>query len=259
VPAVKATCRLTDIERTPKEENEFMCPTQRKIAFLGLAAGSICAWPVFADDGARLFPTPDPAALTYTTPASTGIPYRWWVTLGPHDQVDFGYYVGALSWWQPSNPPATPGWTHNSNWVALTLTSAAVVTIKISPDVPVPCAPPSQPAACDATGRTGSDLYPAVSLYRGQDTTSPVDHVFNPIGNFWAVNINYLDSSAKADRVTHTLTFRKYLPAGKYTINIGGAGAISPYCYQSSPCYSGGQSYQAEITTAPNHAYSAHY
>jgi len=57
------------------------------------------------------------------------------------------------------------------------MTNAAQVTIEISPDVPVPCAPPSQPAACDTTGRTGSDLYPAISLYRFN--TYDVTHQFH--------------------------------------------------------------------------------
>ena len=161
------------------------------------------------------------------------------------------YYVGALSWWQPGFPQATPGWTHNSNWIALTLTKTSLVTIQVGPNVPAPCAPPNQPAACNSTGRTGSDLYPAVSIYKGQDTTSPQDHVFNPIGNIWATNITYLDSSSKSDRVTHVLAYKKKLPAGQYTIDIGGAGAVSAYCYQGQPCYSGGQSYQATITTIP--------
>jgi cytochrome c peroxidase len=103
-----------------------------------------------------------------------------------------------------------------------------------------PCAPPSQPAACNSTGRTGSDLYPAISVYKGQDTTSPQDHVFNPIGNFWATKITYFDSSYKSDRVTHVLVYKKKLSAGKYTIDIGGAGARSPYCHEGDPCYSGG-------------------
>ena len=215
-------------------------------------------------DPPRIYITPDAKALTYTDPDDTkpGIPYRWWITPGPKDQVNFGYYVGALSWWQPTFAPPNTGWTHNSNWVALTLTKTSWVTIQVGPTIPVPCAPPLQPAACDNTGRTGSDLYPAISIYKGQDTTSvapgtpPDNHVFNPVGNFWATGITYLDSSYKSDRVTHVLVYKKKLPAGKYTIDIGGAGARSPYCYQGQPCYSGGQSYQATITASPADHYS---
>ncbi len=245
----------------------------KKIALFGFAAGGLFAGSVFAQDttpvapvnAPRVYKTPDSKTLTAADPSTEfscpsgvtspsglcGIPYIWYVTLGPKDRTDFGFFVGALSWWQPGFPPATPGWTHNSNWVALNLTNDSDVTIEISPDVPVPCVTTTQPQACDTTGRTGSDLWPAISIYKGLDTTSPQDHVFNPIGNFWATKISYLTSSTKADPKTHTLTFTKYLRAGMYTIDIGGAAAISPYCPQNAPCYSGGKSYQATIVTAP--------
>lgn len=198
----------------------------------------------------RVYQTPAADALTYTDPDDDGIPYRWWVELGAKGRVSFTYYVGAKSWWEPANPPEAPGWTHNSNWVALTLTEPAWVTIHVGPALTQPCAPPSQPAACDATGRTGSDLYPAVSLYSGQDTTSVQEHTFNPVGDGWWSTILYEDSSFESNRKTHVLAYKKSLPAGQYTINIGGAGAKSPDCDPSAPCYSGGQSYQAMITTS---------
>lgn len=226
------------------------------LAGVGLA-GAVVAAPAIADEttqpAAALGSAPSAAAptLTYTEPSATGIPYRWWVTLGSSGQVNFAYYVGARSWWEPANPPATPGWTHNSNWVALTLSRATWVTVKISPSVAVPCAPPSQPAACDTTGHTGSYLYPAVSLYSRVDTTSAQDHTFNPIGNGWWSTIRYIDSSFRSNPVTHVLTFTKFLPSGKYTINIGGAGAKALACGPTKPCYSGGQSYKAAIFTFP--------
>lgn len=222
----------------------------KNIAALGLLAGGIAVWPAYADDPPFCPPgyiTPSASELSYTVPDDSlpGIPYRWRVTLGSKDETNFGYYVGALSAYQPGFPPPDSGqppedvaWTHNTNWVALTLTSAAKVTIVVRPDVPVPCAPPSQPAACDKpdakpnekTGRTGSDLWPAISLYRGQDTTtfSSYPHVFNPSGNFWAKGLNYVDNTYKSDPETHMLTYTKYLKAGQYTINIGGAAARLP-------------------------------
>lgn len=227
----------------------------------GLVAGVLGSGPVAAQEyedvstniflPPHAYVTPSASALVFTAPSADGIPYRWWATMDAHEQVSFGYYVGARSWWEPTNPPATPGWTHNSNWVALTLTEDAWVTIWVGPDVPVPCAPPSEPAACDATGRTGSDLYPAISLYSGHDTTSPQDHVFNPVGNGWWSTIEYRESKRQSNPQTHVLYMRRWLPAGDYTINIGGAGAKSPYCDSTMPCYSGGQSYRASITTHP--------
>jgi hypothetical protein len=237
-------------------------------AFLGLLASIISVSPetAFAGDKPndwtpdpnlfyppRIYITPSPTALTYTTPSPNGIPYRWLVT-PEKTQVNFSYYVGSKSWWEPANydaNPSLPGWTHNTNWIALNLKAKSWVTIEVGPAAPMPCAPPSQPAACDSTGRTGSDIYPAISLYRGYDTTSPQDHVFNPRGSFWAKRLRYISSSSQSDPVTHVLKFRKLLPAGVYTINIGGAAAISPYCSQSAPCYTGGKSYQATINAEP--------
>lgn len=99
----------------------------------------------------RIYITPSPTALTYTPPSSTGIPYRWLVT-PEKTQVNFSYYVGSKSWWEPANydaNPNLPGWTHNTNWIALNLKAKSWVTIEAGPAAPMPCAPPSQPAACD--------------------------------------------------------------------------------------------------------------
>jgi hypothetical protein len=256
--------------------------THKKIALFGLLASTVLVGPVAAGGGGgggggggnnnpstdlfdppRIYITPDASALTYTDPSPNGIPYRWWVSPGKK-QVNFGYYVGSKSWWEPANyqlNPNQPGWTHNSNWIALTLSKKSWVTIEVGPTVPVPCAPPSQPAACDNTGRTGSDLYPAISLYKGQDTTSPQDHTFNPKGPFWATQLTYMDSSKKSDPVTHVLTFttKKKLDAGQYTVNIGGALAlIDPNCAsadptQVPPACLGGRSYQATISVDTEH------
>jgi hypothetical protein len=90
----------------------------RNPAIFGLLASAILASPVAADgkrklstdlfDPPRLYITPDAVALTYTVPddSKPGIPYLWWLTPGTKDQVNFGYYVGALSWWQPTFTPA---------------------------------------------------------------------------------------------------------------------------------------------------------
>lgn len=240
-----------------------------KAAAFGLLGSAILAGPLAAGGGngwwdnkpatdlfdpPRIYVTPDADALTYTSPSANGIPYRWRVTPGKK-QVNFGYYVGAKSWWEPKNyqaNPSEPGWTHNTNWIALTLSKRSLVTIEVGPAAPLPCAPPSQPASCDSTGRTSSDLYPAISLYKGQDTTSPQDHTFNPVGNFWAAGLTYLDSSKKSDPFTRVLTFKKKLDAGQYTINIGGAAAlIAPGCGAvtdpPSSCL-GGRSYQATVS-----------
>jgi len=181
--------------------------------------------------------------------------------------------------------PPLNGWTHNSNWVALTLTSDARVTIVVRPDVPTICLFYTQPVACNpATGRTDSDLWPGISLYKNQNTTATQWHQFNPTGNkdnfFWAPtptlptspgnppygpsggggpSVTYLDSSYQSDPFTHTLTYTKKLKAGQYTLVIGGAVAlINPSCNVATtngsptlpPVCLYGRSYRAFITTS---------
>lgn len=50
----------------------------------------------------RIDASPDASALTFTAPSPTGIPYRWWATLGAEDQITFGNYIGARRWWEPA-------------------------------------------------------------------------------------------------------------------------------------------------------------
>jgi hypothetical protein len=261
--------------------------THKKMALFGLLASTIFAGPVAAGGGGggdggpstdifnppHIYLTPGPNTLTYTIPDESGntagIPYSWTVNLGQKssstanggqggkgEAVIFGFFVGALSWNQPGFPQGTPGWTHNTNWIALNLAKPTIVTIQVGPSVPIPCKGTTQPAACDSTGRTGSDIYPAISLYQGQDNSTKVtdDHVFNPTGPFWA-NIQYKDSSSRSDPITHVLTYKTYLKAGQYTLNIGGAVALyNQSCGSTTtplpPVCVGGKSYQAQITTS---------
>lgn len=228
--------------------------TSRKIA-VGILASAIGAGTAVANDWRRdntnpfdpphVYVTPPTTALGFSLPSSNGIPYRWKVNLGAREKVTFGGTVGAKSWWEPANPPATPGWTHTSNWVQLTLTASAYVTIQVGPNVPIPVVTPVLNGAL-----AGSDLLPAISIYSGHDTTSAQDHTFNPTGNGWWSTVQYIDSSSLIHPVTHVLTYKRWLPAGKYTINIGGAGAKSPFCDMTKPCYSGSQSFQARIATS---------
>ena len=268
-----------------------MTLVHKKIAALGLVAGSILlAGSAAAGDGGgggqppstdifnppHIYLNPSPNALTYSIPdksgATAGIPYSWTVNLGQtstaagadggkNGPIIFGFFVGALSWHQPTFTAPNYGWTHNTNWIALNLAKPTIVIIEVGPSVPIPCQGTTQPVACaDGTGRTGTQIYPAISLYQGQDATSiapgnpPDDHIFNPTGNFWATGLNYLDSSYRSDPVTHVLTYKKWLPAGKYTLNIGSATAL--YVQDCSattvtdPLCISGKSYQAQITTS---------
>lgn len=228
-----------------------MSYTIRKLA-VGLVAGAILAGPAVADNWPRystnifgpphIYVPPVAGTLTLLTASPDGIPYRWKVVLGNRGFVNFAASVGAKSASEPTNPPATPGWTHTSNWVALTLTSAAVVTIQVGPGAPM--------ENLFNNGMADSDLFPAISIYSGQDTTSAQDHTFNPTGNGWWSTIRYGDNSRRSDPYTRVLTYKRWLPAGEYTVNIGGAAALTPQCDAAKPCYNGFKSYQARIATS---------
>ena len=163
-----------------------------------------------------------PAGLSYIPSAPTGIPYKWDVQMSDHSYTQFISYVGAKSWWEPTNPPATPGWTHSSNWVKLELKKAANVEIEIEAETGIACTGPTFP--CDQTTLVAvGNLYPAISLYKGVDTTSAQDHIFNPVGNgsFFSSNVTYLGSKKSIGK--KSLTYKTKLAAGSYTLNIGGA------------------------------------
>jgi hypothetical protein len=123
--------------------------------------------------------------------------------------------VGAKSWNEPSNPEGLKGWTHTSNWIALDLLEDSVLKVVVvrQQGVVVPA------AAGLAAARAA--LVPAVSLYRGwDDTTAVEDHTFNNVGNFWAT-IEYVGSAANP-KAKPRAVYRVRLPAGRYSINIGG-------------------------------------
>jgi len=184
-----------------------------------------------------------PVSLTYTEPSPIGIPYRWNVEMNPGQHANIEYFVGAKSWWEPTNPPATPGWTHTSNWIALKLDARALVIIDVKPLAGIACTGSLSFACNQQTLVAAGDLYPAVSLYEGIDTTSDQDHVFNPIGNFWST-INYLDSKRNKSP-NQVLRFQAKLDPGEYTIDVGGANAF--FCANGDPCFTGGQGYAVTI------------
>ena len=171
--------------------------------------------------------------------------------MNEHSYTQFIYYVGAKSWWEPLNPPATLGWTHSSNWVKLELQKAANVEIEIEAESGIPCtAENALLKACNQTTLVAvGNLYPAISLYKSVDTSSPTEHVFNPVGNgsFFSSNATYLASKKSMGK--HSLTYKTKLAAGSYSINIGGANSLN--CKPTDACYTGGQGYEATIVTTP--------
>lgn len=170
------------------------------------------------------------AATVGPGPASTGVPYQWTVSLGGNDSTagstpTYEGTVGAYSWNDPSNPPETAGWTHTSNWTALTLTDAANLSVTLA-----------------RTTAGAGGLVPAFSLWQGQDLSAPNSHNFNNAGAIdWAPGLTFLGNEANLSGLS-SITKVFSLAAGDYTLNFGG----NPSSGQAVP-----QGYLATLTTAP--------
>ena len=191
------------------------------------------------------------AAMAIPAPGATlspvafdpiGIPYAWDLALSDFDQAQtLPDHVGAWSWDEDGFPDTAKGWTHTSKWVKLDLTQPARFTLQLESLAGVPW-----PGAGEPDRLAGTNLFPSFSLYRGWDTDAGVtldqDHTFNNRGNIeWAEDVTYLDhiDNSSAHGVSRTWV----LPAGRYTINLGG----------NSPATvaEGRQGYRATFTTTP--------
>lgn len=185
------------------------------------------------------------ATVTLADPTPNGIGYKWTVSMGGSDTTTgstptYAGTVGAYSWNDPINAgdPIGTGWTHTSNWTALTLTQAANLTVTL-----------------DRTTAGGGALVPAFSLYAGQQNTDnglPGGwHTYNNAGNFdWSTqdpgadssSLNYVGNEANLGGLSSiTKTFS--LGPGLYSLVFGG----NPP--SGSPAVA--QGYLATLTTAP--------
>ncbi|HWP65089.1 MAG TPA: hypothetical protein VNO26_04140 [Candidatus Limnocylindria bacterium] len=208
------------------------------IAGAGVSAAAHVRLPVSATAGDVRFDDPAPA----------GISYEWTVSLAKRQTAELVRFVGALAWNEPSQPVGAKGWTHWSDWVALELAAPATVKIVVT----------AQQGVVGPAGLMRSALVPAVSLYDGWDeTTENEAHTYNAVGNFWAA-MQYLASAAN-EKGRSVVTLKRKLPAGRYSIAIGGnppsLGGASAYptsdcdpadeiCYR----YTGFHGYRAKIT-----------
>ena len=189
------------------------------------------------------------AALTPVEFNPVGIPYGWDLTLGADGTAQtLPDHVGAWSWDEDGFPSTARGWTHTSKWVKLNLTEPALLTLALESLDGVPW-----PSAEDAGRLAGSNLFPSFSIYSGWDTdagltvnpdgtTLDQDHTFNNRGNIaWAEDVTYLDhlDNGSVHRIARTWS----LPAGHYTVNLGG----------NSPAVvaEGRQGYRATFGTRP--------
>jgi hypothetical protein len=181
--------------------------------------------------------------------SEVGIPYAWLVEIddGEETHIDADH-VGAWSWDEDGFPATARGWTHTSKWIKLDLTEPAALTLTLESQAGVPW-----PSSSDPNRLAGTNLYPSFTLYRGWDTdaglmldtngvTIDQDHTFNNRGNIeWAEDVTYLDHLENSTE--HTATRTWILPAGHYSINLGG----------NSPATiaEGRQGFKATFRTAP--------
>lgn len=189
------------------------------------------------------------ATLTPVEFNPVGIPYGWDLSLDEADTAETAPdHVGAWSWDEDNFPATTRGWTHTSKWVKLNLLKPAQFTLTLQNREGV-----VWPSAEDANRLAGTNLFPSFSLYRGWDTdagllklpdgtTLDQDHTFNNRGNIeWAEDVTYLDHLDNG--TTHSVTRTWVLPAGQYTLNLGGN---SPAALAE-----GRQGYTATFVTQP--------
>jgi hypothetical protein len=144
---------------------------------------------------------------------AAGISYEWTVVLGAADTIDFSRYVGAWSWEDDllSTPSSPQGWTHASDFVALTLTQPQRLTIHIERfATPFPF------------GGTASiaNMNPSFTIWSGWDNDGTESHMYNNDRNIsWAEDISYI-GHLKNNSLAVVEAFWD-LPAGNYSIAIG--------------------------------------
>ena len=184
----------------------------------------------------------DPVPNAAGPPPSGGVGYRWTVVMGEVDNASFQRHVGAWSWednslFNAGNGEPPVGWTHTSDWVALTLSTASVLTLRLERQEGVPAPTAQDPAAVAGT----ASMFPSFTVWAGWDGDDGDSHTYNNRGNVaWAEDLVYLDH---LDNSTLTVVERTWsLPAGNYSIVLGSnAPATDPQR----------QGYRATLTTVP--------
>lgn len=169
-----------------------------------------------------LFSAVSAAASTIVTaaPGATGIPYRHTITMAGTDSAAVTRHIGAWSWedntlFNAGNGEPPVGWTHTSDWVALTLLQPAELTLRLERQEGV-----ASPTAQDPANIAGvTSMFPSFTLYSGWDTDGDQLHTYNNRGAIAWSSITYVDH---LDNSTQTFVQRTWnLPAGNYSLALG--------------------------------------
>jgi len=194
------------------------------LPLLFLGAGAACA-----------------STVVTAPPPAEGIPYRHTITMSGADSASVTRHVGAWSWednalFDPGNGEPPVGWTHTSDWVALTLLEATRFTLRLERQEGV-----LSPTSQDPNNIAGTaSMFPSFTIYSGWDTDGAQNHTFNNRGHLDWAGVTYLDH---LDNSTQFFAARTWdLPAGNYSIVLGSnAPATEP----------NRQGYLATLTTIP--------
>lgn len=208
----------------------------KKIILLNLWAAAVLNVPVGVNA----------AIITEADPADGGIPYRWTVIMNGLESASLARHVGAWSWEDESLfAPGSPsvGWTHNADWVALSLDTAVLLTIRLERKADVLW---DVPTNTDPNKFAGNNLFPGMTLWSGWDNDGDNSHDFNNVGNVaWAEDLTYIaherPPTTGLPDARHTIERTFELGPGEYTFVFGGN--------SESTVSEGRQGYNATFTT----------
>lgn len=187
------------------------------------------------------------ADVQYADPEEGGIGYEWTVSLGHHGSAEIVGSTGGKGSYEPSFETPEIGWTHTTDWVALELEADVILEIEVSRQEGVYEMKVDRETGEKSYATSGAMLYPAISIYKGWDSTTETEKgSFNPQGNFWST-IDFQDALYSKFGES-TIIYRAKVPAGKYSVNIGGVNAL--YCAEDDACYKGVHGYRAKFTAS---------
>ena len=201
----------------------------------------------FLGAGALALTTTAMADVQYADPDEGGIGYEWTVSLGHHGSAEIVGSTGGKGSYEPAFESPNIGWTHTTDWVALELETEVILEVEVSRQEGVYELKVDRETGEKSYATSGAMLYPAISIYSGWDSTTEKEQgSFNPVGDFWST-VDY-KASEYSKFGESTIVWRSKMPAGKYSINIGGVNAI--YCAEDDACYNGAHGYRAKFTVS---------
>lgn len=171
-------------------------------------------------------PMLDASTVTRADPSPEGIGYRYTMILGEVDTASVSHHVSGWSWedqtlfGNTSQGQTTEplGWTHNSNWVALTVEVATIATFRLESKADVPNGSPANPGQL-----AGGSLIPGMTIWSGLENDGENFHTYNNRGNIaWAEDIQYI--THLEPNGTSVVTATMAMQPGDYTLVLGGNG-----------------------------------